>query len=85
MFFKVVFVVVFFLEENTLLPRLTVHALLSGFLRIWTFRNDEKSDPLNGACTDIRVTMHALLRGGTVKRVIWVVFLCFFLQTLGQA
>ena len=27
-----------------------------------------KSDPRNGACTDTRITVHALLRGGTVKR-----------------
>ena len=52
----------------TLSPRLTVHATLSGFLRIWAFRNDEKSDPLNGACTDTWVSVHALLRGGTFMR-----------------
>jgi len=27
-----------------------------------------KSDPRNGACTDIRIMVHALLRRGTVKR-----------------
>ena len=48
----------------TLLPRLTVHAPLSGFLRIWAFKNDEKSDPLNGACTDTRVLVHAMLQRG---------------------
>ena len=48
----------------TLLPRLTVHAPLSEFLWIWAFENDEKSDPLNGGCTDTRVSVHALLRGG---------------------
>ena len=26
----------------TLLPRLTVHAPLCGFLRIWEFKNDKK-------------------------------------------
>ena len=29
-----------------------------GIQKLW------KSDPLNGACTDTRVSVHALLRGG---------------------
>ena len=56
----------------TLLPRLTVHAPLSGFLRIWAFKNDEKSDPLKGACTDTRISVHALLCGGHLMRGKWV-------------
>jgi len=31
-----------------------------------------KSDPLNGARTDTRVSVHALLRGGTIMRGEWV-------------
>ena len=27
-------------------------------------QNDEKSDPLKGACTDTRISVHALLCGG---------------------
>ena len=50
--------------STTLLPRLTVHAPLNEFLTFWAFRNDEKIDPLNGACTDTQVSVHALLRGG---------------------
>ena len=51
-------------NNGTLSPRLTVHAPLRGFLKIWAFRNHEKSDPLNGACTDTRLSVHALLRWG---------------------
>jgi hypothetical protein len=58
--------------KTTLLPRLTVHAPLSGFLRIWAFKNDEKSDPLKGACTDTRISVHALLCGGHLMRGKWV-------------
>ena len=38
------------------------------FLPVQIFYNNNnfflKSDPRNGACTDTRVTVHALLRGG---------------------
>ena len=57
---------------STLLPRLTVHTPLSGFLRIWAFKNDKKSDPLKGACTDTRISVHALLCGGHLMRGKWV-------------
>tara|TARA_B110001454_G_C12640961_1_gene401153 strand:- start:19 stop:165 length:147 start_codon:yes stop_codon:yes gene_type:complete len=43
-----------------------VHALLSGFLRIWALKNDEKSDPFKGACTDTRISVHAMLLGDTL-------------------
>ena len=49
-----------------------MHALLSGFLRIWALKNDEKSDPLKGACTDTQISVHALLCGGHLMRGKWV-------------